>query len=118
MLDPNSDATRCNSGQCSEQKTRCLCGICKRLQRPIYLDIRHRMERALCFEVCGRCPPLFHLRYPCRLMLDRVGRMNTVRTSSRDAIVDTQHSNLRSVVLHLLPVALIVALYLLALEPP
>jgi hypothetical protein len=37
-FDPNPHAIPCNSGQCREQKTLCLCGICKPLQLSVTTD--------------------------------------------------------------------------------
>ena len=37
-VDPNPDAMPCNSGQHREQKTLCLCGICKPVQLPATID--------------------------------------------------------------------------------
>jgi hypothetical protein len=45
LLDPNPHAVPCNSGQYREQITRCLCGICKSVQRPETSDRALVMSR-------------------------------------------------------------------------
>src|SRR5919112_5964304 len=53
-LDPNPDAIPCNRGQCREQKTLCLYGICKPVQPSATTDRTLVMSRGKRFESARR----------------------------------------------------------------